>query len=102
MSGRHHSFFTGLAVVDSRSGESVFDHDVFSVTLRDLSDDQIHSYLQRERPFDCAGSFKIEGLGIALMEKMEGNDYTTLIGLPLIKLTHMLNRFHVDVLSQNG
>jgi len=102
MCGRSHSFYTGLAVVDSRSGESVFDHDVFSVTLRSLSDDQIRNYLARERPFDCAGSFKIEGLGIALMEKLEGNDYTGLIGLPLIKLCQMLSRFDVDVLCPGG
>lgn len=102
MCGRCHSFFTGLAVVDSLSGESIFDHDVFSVTLKDLSDAQIHNYLERERPFDCAGSFKIEGLGIALMEKMEGNDYTGLIGLPLIKLCQMLRRFGVDVLGGGG
>lgn len=99
MCGRSHTFFTGLAIVDSQSGESVFDHDTFSVTLKNLSDTQIHGYLDRERPFDCAGSFKIEGLGIALMEKMEGSDYTSLIGLPLIKLTHMLKRFDVDVLT---
>lgn len=102
MSGRCHSFFTGVAVVDSRSGESMFDHDVFSVTLKNLSDEQIRNYLERDRPFDCAGSFKIEGLGIALMEKMEGNDYTSLIGLPLIKVCQMLSRFDVDVLGAGG
>ncbi len=99
MSGRTHTFYTGLAVIDSRSGEVQADHDSFSVQLRHLSEAQIHSYLTREQPFDCAGSFKVEGLGIALMERMEGNDYNTLIGMPLIKLVAMLEHFKVPVLG---
>jgi septum formation protein len=54
--------------------------------------------VDKENPVDCAGSFKIEGLGIALMEKMVGNDYTSLIGLPLILLVNMLRHFDVEVL----
>lgn len=99
MAGSSHAFYTGIAVVDSASGKSAVDHDVFRVTLRALSDEQIHAYLERERPFDCAGSFRIEGLGIALMERMEGDDYTCLIGLPLIRLTQLLGRFGIDVLA---
>jgi len=99
MSGRTHSFHTGLAVVDSRSGISLTDFETFSVTLRELSDAQIRTYLRKDSPFDCAGSFKIEGLGIALMEKMAGDDYNSLIGLPLIKLVTMLGEFGVAVLS---
>ena len=99
MSGRTHTFYTGLAVVDSLTGEVQADHDSFSVTLRSLSDAQIQSYLLREQPFDCAGSFKVEGLGIALMEKMAGNDYNSLIGMPLIKLVTILEHFHVSVLG---
>jgi len=98
MAGRSHTFYTGVAVFDSLSGEAAVDYSTYTVTLRDLSDEQIRSYLRRERPFDCAGSFKIEGLGIALMERMEGDDYTSLIGLPLIKLTGMLQQFGVEVL----
>ena len=63
-----------------------------------MTDEQIETYIDHDRPFKCAGSFKIEGLGIALMEKMEGEDYTSLIGLPLIKLTSLLERFGVKVL----
>ena len=99
MAGRTHCFFTGLALLDSRTGIAQTDFAMFSVTLRQLSDDQIYNYLQREQPFDCAGSFKIEGLGIALMDKMEGEDYNALIGLPLIKLVNMLNQAGVDVLG---
>jgi septum formation protein len=98
MSGRSHTFYTGIALHDSLSGESISDFTTFSVTLRELSDQQIHSYLMRDNPVDCAGSFKIEGLGIALMERMAGDDYTALIGLPLIRLTRMLEQFGVQVL----
>jgi septum formation protein len=99
MAGRTHTFFTGLAVVDSRTGHSQSDVATFSVTLRELSDAQIRNYLQKETPFDCAGSFRIEGLGVALMEKLEGEDYTSLIGLPLIKLVTLLDQFGVRVLG---
>jgi septum formation protein len=68
------------------------------VTLRHLDHAQIHSYVERENPVDCAGSFKIEGLGIALMDEMGGEDYTSLIGLPLIKLVRILEQFGVQVL----
>ncbi len=99
MVGRTHCFYTGLAIVDSRSGVVQTDYETFSVSFRELSDDQILNYLQREKAFDCAGSFKIEGLGIALMGKMAGDDYNTLIGLPLIKLVSMLEMSGVDVLG---
>lgn len=99
MSGKSHTFFTGLALLDSRSGEVVSDCASFSVTFRILSDGQVWDYLEREKPFDCAGSFKVEGLGIALMEKMAGDDYNTLIGLPLIKLVTMLQQSGIDVLG---
>jgi septum formation protein len=98
MCGKAHTFFTGLAVYDSRTGEAEVDFVPYTVTLRVLSDSQIRSYLSRENPLDCAGAFKIEGLGISLMERMEGEDYTSLIGLPLIKLTQFLTRFGVEVL----
>ena len=98
MAGRSHTFYTGLAVLDAESGESQVDFVTFAVTLRALTEEEIVSYLRRETPYDCAGSFKIEGLGIALMEKMAGEDYTSLIGLPLIKLSEILRRFGVNVL----
>jgi septum formation protein len=67
--------------------------------LRQLSRERIANYVRREQPVHCAGSFMIEGLGIALMEKMEGDDYTSLIGLPLIKLVTMLEQFGVSILE---
>lgn len=90
MSGRSHTFYTGLSVFDSASGHSLTDLSTYTVTLRKLTLEQIRSYVERDNPLDCAGSFKIEGLGITLMESMEGDDYTSLIGLPLIKLTNLL------------
>lgn len=98
MVGKTHTFYTGLSVYDATSGEGLTDYDTYSVTLRKLSSEQIHAYLEREQPFDCAGSFKIEGLGISLMERMAGDDYTTLIGLPLIKVVDFLAYFGVRVL----
>jgi septum formation protein len=99
MSGRSHVFYTGVSVVDAATGKSLTDYTTFSVTLRPLSDEEIYAYLHRDDPLDCAGSFKIEGLGIALMAGMEGEDYTALIGLPLIKLTDILTSFGVRVLE---
>lgn len=99
MAGKTHTFFTGLSVFDSTSGEALTDFVTYRVTLRPLNEDQIRNYLRRENPIDCAGSFKIEGLGIALMSRLEGEDYSSLIGLPLIKLTDFLAYFGVHVLQ---
>lgn len=98
MAGRTHCFYTGLALLDSRNGTVQTDYATFSVTLRELTDEQIKDYLTRERPYDCAGSFKVEGLGIALIDKMAGEDYNALIGLPLIKLVTMLQEAGIQVL----
>ena len=62
----------------------------FRVQFRTLDEQQIERYLQADQPYNCAGSFKSEGLGITLFERMEGDDPTALIGLPLIRLTGML------------
>lgn len=99
MSGASHTFFTGLAVVDSASGEVLASTVPFTVTLRRLTDREIENYIRRDDPLGCAGSFKIEGLGIALMEKLEGDDFTSLIGLPLIELVSLLRRLGVNPLD---
>jgi septum formation protein len=99
MSGRRHTFYTGLAVLDSASGEHLCACSTFSVTLRSLTDEQIQHYVQRENPIDCAGSFRIEGLGVTLMAAMEGEDYSSLVGLPLIRLTDFLIHFGVPFLQ---
>ncbi|MBN2645894.1 MAG: septum formation protein Maf [Desulfuromonadaceae bacterium] len=99
MAGKKHTFYTGVTLFDARNGRLQSDFVPFTVTLRALSSEQIARYVEREQPVDCAGAFKIEGLGIALMASMEGEDYTALIGLPLLRLTDMLLQFGVDPLS---
>lgn len=97
MAGRRVLFHTGLALVSGEREEALVE--TFAVRLRGLPEAALRAYVAREQPLGCAGSFRIEGLGIALMEEMEGRDYTALIGLPLIALTGLLGRFGVDVLA---
>lgn len=98
-SGNAVTFLTGLAVVDAKSQKVSVCIEPFVVHFRKLSDEEIHTYIQREQPLNCAGSFKSEGLGITLFEKLEGDDPNTLIGLPLIKLHAMLKAFGRDLLT---
>lgn len=91
-SGRTVSLFTGLALVNSATGTSQCEVIPFRVTFRALSDLQIENYLHKEQPYSCAGSVRSEGLGIALLERFDGEDPNTLIGLPLIRLVRMLER----------
>ncbi|WP_120993966.1 Maf family protein [Stutzerimonas urumqiensis] len=96
-SGRRVDFLTGIALLNTASGRLQVDHAQFAVHFRDLSDNQIERYLRRDTPYDCAGSFKAEGLGISLFSKTEGEDVTSLIGLPLIRLVDMLANEGVEV-----
>jgi MAF protein len=96
-SGKSVSFLTGVALLDSRSGELQIDCVTFKVHFRQLDDAKIERYLNTEQPFDCAGSFKAEGLGVSLFRATEGADATSLIGLPLIQLVTMLDRVGVQV-----
>jgi septum formation protein len=89
-SGRTAQFHTALAVLNGRSGRLHTRVVLTRVTFREVTDAQIEAYLRREQPYDCAGSAKSEGLGIALIRSMEGEDPTALIGLPLIALVDML------------
>ena len=99
MRGKETWFDTGLALVNAASGRVQSEVVRVRVVLRNLSDAEIEAYLQKEQPYDCAGSAKSEGMGIALMEKLEGDDPTALIGLPLIALSHMLRAEGVDPLA---
>ena len=98
-SGRVVSFYTGLCVLDSASGLYFTDLVECEVHFKSLSLQQIEYYLDIDRPYDCAGSFKSESLGIALFDKICGEDPNALVGLPLIKLAGLLKKFGVDVLS---
>ena len=96
-SGRTVSFFTGLCLLDSDSGRRQVEVALFRVRFRPLTLAQIENYLRREQPYQCAGSFKSEGLGIVLFERLEGEDPSSLIGLPLIRLIRMLEAEGVQV-----
>ena len=98
LSGKAADFHTAVALLDSRTGR--LDAKVVScrVTFRALDDARIEAYLRREQPYDCAGSAKAEGLGITLIARMETDDPTSLIGLPLIALTAMLEEAGLPVL----
>jgi len=97
-SGHAVTFLTGLAVVDAKNQQAKVCLEPFVVHFRHLTEVEIHNYIAREQPLNCAGSFKSEGLGITLFEKLEGNDPNSLIGLPLIKLHAMLKEFGADLL----
>lgn len=99
MQGKAMVFHTALTLLNSRTGH-IQTRDVPTVVhIRKLDDAQIESYLNKEEPYDCAGSAKSESLGIALMERMESPDPTALIGLPLMTLTEMLMHEGIDVLA---
>lgn len=98
LSGRTARFDTAVAVLDARGGAMSSRVVPCVVRFRRLSAAQIEAYLVREQPYDCAGSAKSEGLGIALIAAIEGEDPTALIGLPLIALTEMLRQAGMPVL----
>ncbi len=97
-SGRTVQFYTGICVLNSASGLHLTDLDICSVYFKALEYAQIQRYIELDQPFDCAGSFKSEGLGIALFSKIVGEDPNALVGLPLIKLVALLEKFGVHVI----
>ena len=97
-SGKTVEFLTGLCLYNSKSEHLQLDVVPFRVVFRKLDDADIEHYLQREKPYNCAGSFKSEGLGIALFQRLEGDDPNSLIGLPLIRLIDMLKAEGMQVL----
>lgn len=101
-SGRRVEFLTGLCLLNSKTQKCRVKVVPFSVVFRSLNESQIEAYLLRDKPYNCAGSFKSEGLGISLFEKMEGDDPNALIGLPLIELVTMLAAESFDVLDKTN
>ena len=97
LSGREVEFHTAVCLLDTRKRREQSGTVLCRVAFRDLDDARIERYLQRERPYDCAASAKAEGLGIALLSRIDTEDPTSLIGLPLIALTAMLERAGVAV-----
>jgi septum formation protein len=98
-SGKRIVFHTGLYLLNTRTGHSQAACVPYTVVFKSLTQDMIEHYLKKEQPYNCAGSFKSEGLGIALFEKFEGDDPNALIGLPLIKLIEMLDNEGFSVLG---
>jgi len=99
-SGKAVEFHTGLCVFDSSTGKTISLVELFTVHFKTLTEKEITAYLNAEQPYNCAGSFKSEGLGICLFEKLAGDDPNTLIGLPLIRLVSMLKEHGLDVLQE--
>lgn len=98
MRGQSVNFYTALTLLNARTGEMQTEVAENCVSFRDVSDNEIESYLRKEQPYHCAGSAKSEGLGIALISRIEGDDPNALIGLPLILLVSMLRKQGVSVL----
>lgn len=91
-SGNSITLYTGLALVNSETNAIQSVVVPYRVVFRTLTETQIETYLRKEQPYDCAGSVKSEGLGIALLQRFEGDDPNTLIGLPLMRLVDMLQQ----------
>ena len=98
-SGQCMQFFTGVSVLNSHSGAQNTSIETFKVYFRILNDEEIHYYINNEDVLGCAGSFKAEGLGSALFRKLEGDDPTSLMGLPLIGLCRLLQDQQISILN---
>ena len=98
MRGKEVKFHSALCLFNAATGNMQAEVVPYLVRFRQLTDEQIESYLSKEQPYQCAGSAKSEGLGVALIERMIGEDPNALIGLPLIKLINMLNNEGIAVI----
>jgi septum formation protein len=99
MQGRTHQLLTAVAVHHGATGREEHLLDVHTLKMRALTDAEIVNYVRSDNPVDCAGSYKIESLGIALFEQVVGDDFTAIVGLPLTKTVTLLARFGVNVLA---
>ncbi len=99
-SGQKITFQTGLCLLNSNTGNIQSTCVPYTVVFKTLSAKMIENYLHREEPYNCAGSFKSEALGIALLDRFEGDDPNALIGLPLIQLVNFLNNEGFSILEQ--
>lgn len=97
-SGKTITLYTGLALLNTATGRLQSDVIPYEVTFRVLTNSQIENYLRKERPYDCAGSVRAEGLGVVLLARFHGDDPNALIGLPLIRLVRMLEAEGVEVI----
>ncbi|MFT7622605.1 MAG: septum formation protein [Myxococcota bacterium] len=100
LAGRTHELITGVCIVDAATGERREHLDVHRITLRALTAAEIADYVARDQPLDCGGSYKIEGLGISLMDAIEGEDFTAITGLPMIAVRRLLGELGLGVLGR--
>jgi septum formation protein len=100
LAGRTHRIHTAVAIHHARAGRTEEWLDTHTLTLRALSREEIEDYVRRDSPLDCAGSYKIEGIGIALFDRIEGTDFTGVIGLPLTGVVALLARFGERVFAR--
>jgi MAF protein len=98
LAGREHRLVTGVALLDAGCGRIETALDIARLRMRPLTDEAIDAYLKREETLDCAGAYRIEGLGAALFEWMRTEDPTGIVGLPLTRVVDLLARFGVSVL----
>ena len=98
-SGKTVHYLTACCLIDTQTGGKQLFEDEYRLHFRALSPEQINRYLRLEKPFDCAGAIKSEGLGVTLINRYEGNDPSSLIGLPLIKLSQALEKIGFDLLK---
>lgn len=97
LSGKVHKLFTAISV--SHQSKTVTILNETTLHMRELTESQIHNYLTIDTPFDCAGSYKIEQMGITLFSKIESNDHTAIIGVPLMELVSLLDEFGINLLK---
>lgn len=97
-SGEAITLLTGLALIDSDSGRVQVDVVPYTVKFRKVTEHQIERYLEQEQPYQCSGSLRADGLGVALLERFDGTDPNALIGLPLIRLIDMLSNEGLELL----
>jgi len=100
-SGQRVQFFTSVCVLNQQKQFDEVHTDITTVSFRDLSTAEIEAYVQADKPLDCAGSFRAEGLGVALFEAIENRDPTAIIGLPLIWLSSCLQRAGIPILTRS-
>jgi septum formation protein len=99
LAGRTHRLVTSVVVIDARSGLERDHVDVHELTMRPLSGTQIAAYVARDAPLDCAGSYRVESLGVALFDRVRGDDATAIVGLPLVAVTRILVAMGLDPLA---
>lgn len=98
-SGKSITLYTGLALLNAKSGDLQSEVIPFTVHFKQLDADTIENYLRKEQPYNCAGSVRSEGLGVSLIERFDGDDPNALIGLPLIRLIAMLEQADYNLYS---